>query len=123
MNESPLTGIRVLIVEDQFLIADEMARSVTALGGEPLGPCPTVAAARSHINASRPDVALLDVNLKGEDVFALAADLARMEVPFAFATGYESWMIPPAYRERPRLEKPVSPTSLQRVIATLKREG
>ena len=63
------------------------------------------------------------MNLKGEDVFALAEELARMEAPFAIATGYESWMIPPAYRERPRVEKPVSATALQGTIAALKLRG
>jgi DNA-binding LytR/AlgR family response regulator len=119
-SPGPLAGRRVLIVEDQFLIADEMRRSVIALGGEAIGPCPSVTAARQSVGEQTPDVAFLDVNLRGENVFAFADELARLKVPFAFATGYDSWMIPPAYRDLPRMQKPVSPTALQEAIALLK---
>ncbi|RAK58864.1 response regulator [Phenylobacterium hankyongense] len=118
-EDAPLHGRKVLVVEDQYLIAAELRHTVMALGGEVLGPCATVADAMTLLERSDVDFALLDVNLRGETAFPVAAALDRRGVPFAFATGYEPWVIPPVYRERPRLEKPVSRAKLQELAAQL----
>jgi DNA-binding NtrC family response regulator len=111
-----LSGVNVLIVEDQYLIADEMSRAVTALGGVVVGPCPTVEAAIARLQAEIVGFALLDLNLRGEKVLPVADELIRRDIPFAFATGYEDWVIPPEYRQRPRIQKPVSEPALRKAI-------
>ena len=58
-------------------------------------------------------MALLDVNLKAELVFPLAAELERRETPFAFLTGYDGDTLPERWRERPMLLKPVNPRDLR----------
>lgn len=103
-----LKGRRVLIVEDQYLVADEMRRMISGLGGEVIGPV-----ARSdaglHLLASQPvDLAVLDINLGPENAYPLAAELIRREVPFFFATGCEPWVIPQEFHGVPRLDKPLT---------------
>jgi DNA-binding LytR/AlgR family response regulator len=113
---TPLSGKRVLIVEDQYLIAEDIRRAVTALGGEPLGPCASVAAGRQKISTARPDLALLDINLGNENVFDLADELLTSGVPIIFATGYDDWMIPDRFSACGRLRKPVSRTALEAAV-------
>ena len=68
---------------------------------------PSVADALDLLAAGAPpDAAILDVNLGGEMVFPLAEALRDRGVPFMFATGYDSWALPPAYADVPRCEKP-----------------
>jgi DNA-binding NtrC family response regulator len=113
-----LEGVRVLIVEDQYLIADEMSRAVAALGGAVVGPCPTVETAIARLDSEVVGFALLDLNLRGEQVLPVADELSRRGIPFAFATGYEDWVIPAQYRQRPRIQKPVSDVALRRAIGS-----
>ena len=118
----PLTGLRVLIVEDQYLIADEMRRAVTALGGTVVGPCSTVEDAIAKLKSEKVQFGLLDISLRGEEVLPVADEMMRRGLPFAFATGYEEWVIPPKYRDHPRIEKPASPIALRNALeAAVKR--
>lgn len=116
----PLDGLNVLIVEDQFLIADDLSRAVKALGARVVGPCPTVAIAQATLADQPVDVAILDLNLRGDHVFPLAEELNRRAIPFAFATGYEAWVIPPEFQERPLLHKPVSSAELEKALSGLR---
>lgn len=119
----PLSGVNVLIVEDQYLIADEMSRAITALGGQVVGPCPTVETAIARLDAEEVGFALLDLNLRGEQVLPVADELNNRAIPFAFATGYEDWVIPPEYRKHLRIQKPVSEMALRKAIgAALNRD-
>jgi|SRR5689334_8699899 CheY-like chemotaxis protein len=104
----PLAGRRVLIVEDRYLIASEMADEVGQLGGRVVGPLRDVAAATEAALREPPDLAVLDVNLDGEMVYPLAETLKAKGVPFLFLTGYDADILPPAWRDRPRLSKPVN---------------
>lgn len=113
----PLDGRNVLIVEDRYIIASEMADHVGRLGGHVIGPSPSVAHAKQLLEQGRVDFALLDVNLNGELVFPLAEAMAERGVPFAFLTGYDE--LPAPWRGRPRLEKPVSARRLEELLAAL----
>lgn len=110
---SMLEGRQVLIVEDRYLIASEMADAVRSMGGEVLGPARNLEAAEAIVRERLPDLALLDVNLDGEVVFPLAEELARRKAPFIFLTGYDDEVLPERWRERPRLLKPVNPRALR----------
>ena len=121
-GKSLLQGRKVLIVEDQYLIADDMRRAISGLGGAIIGPCATLRAALDIVELSMPDLAILDINLRGEEVFELAEELTRREIPFIFATGYEDWTIPERFRDRPRLEKPVRPRALREAVERLSGE-
>lgn len=117
----PLAGERVLIVEDRYLIASELADQVTRLGGEVVGPVRNVTAAAELLARQTVQIALLDVNLEGEMVFPLAEALADQGVPIIFLTGYDEEVLPPPWRERPHISKPVDPTRLRAVLDTLAR--
>lgn len=109
----------VLIVEDQYLIADDMRLMVERLGGRVLGPVSRVPTAIAALAGERPDLALLDVNLDGEDVYAVADALRSAAVPFLFTTGYDPWTIDPRFSAAPHLEKPIAMPALMSALRDL----
>lgn len=117
--ETPLAGRRVLIVEDRYVLANDIAKAVDRLGGEVVGPSATVAAAEVLLASSRVDIGLLDVNLGGELVFPIAEALAERDVPFIFLTGYDAAGLPGPWRDRPRLEKPIDARTLGQALIGL----
>lgn len=102
----------ILIVEDEYFLADDVARALTEAGARVLGPVPTAKEAVDLLESGRVDFALLDINLRGLLVYEVADDLSRRGIPFIFATGYDQSQIPEAYQEIPRLEKPFSASQL-----------
>jgi|SRR6185312_185132 len=102
-----LVGRRVLVVEDEYFIADDLAQALDEAGAIVVGPASTVEEAFALLERERPDLAILDINLKGKVSFAIADELARRELPFVFATGYESGAIPDRHAQRPRWQKPL----------------
>ncbi len=106
---SSLKGRRLLIVEDDYLIASDLANALQDLGIEILGPAGSVEAALELVerDGERLDGAVLDINLRDQRVYPVAKALATRGVPFVFATGYDAAAIPQAYAAAPRCEKPV----------------
>src|SRR5437868_3661680 len=102
-----LHGRRVLIVEDEYLLAQDMADYFDDIGAEVLGPAATVADALALINSAEVQGAILDVNLRGERVYPVADVLRQRHVPFVFASGYGGELEPRAYADVPRCIKPV----------------
>ncbi|MFS0774361.1 response regulator [Sphingomonas sp. 1P08PE] len=115
MSSKLLAGRRVLIVEDNFLLALGLTGTLEAAGAEIIGP---VASVRDALDAldPLPDAATLDVQLGEETSFPIADELARRGVPFIFATG-TACAIPAAHRERPICHKPVSDHALLEALA------
>jgi DNA-binding response OmpR family regulator len=119
-----LRNRRVLIVEDRFLVADELTRICRRQGGSIAGPVPDVAGARALAADEPLDLAILDVDLRGEDVFGVAAILERRGVPFLFVTGYGAAQLPEKYRGRPVVLKPFSEADLiERIGRVLHSDG
>jgi two-component system, response regulator PdtaR len=85
----PPDGRLVLVVEDEFLIALDLELLLRRHGWRVLGPAATVAAALRLLRGAMPDVALLDVNLGGELVTPVAAELRARGVPFVLASAYD----------------------------------
>lgn len=109
MGHTSLQGCRVLLVEDDFLIADDFARRLEAVGAEVIGPAATLPAALALYESSeRLDVIILDINLRGTNVFPLAEQLLADGVPFLFCTGYGDEPIRNGLAGVPRFEKPIS---------------
>jgi CheY-like chemotaxis protein len=106
-SKTMLTGRSVLLVEDDFFIAEEMASQLEAGGAEVIGPVASVDAAIELIERTKKiDGAVVDVNLRGVMAWPVADALLRRGVRFVFATGYDSAAIPPRYAEIVRCEKP-----------------
>jgi len=93
-------GRRILVVEDDWLIVADLVQGLEASGAHVIGPIPTLDLALKKLD-QMPDMsgAVLDVNLHGQMVFPLADELRRRQIPFIFATAYESQEFPEAYRD------------------------
>lgn len=100
---------RVLLVEDQALVAMELDAMLGELGCSVVGPCATVADALERINAEPLDGAVLDVTLVNELSFPIAARLQALDVPFFFVTGLSKSTFPAAFQGVTCLVKPVRP--------------
>lgn len=107
MTDSQLAHKRVLVVEDDYLVAMDLVRALERAGAQVIGPAPAVDAALSALDAS-PDGAILDINLGGEMAFPVADALLERGVPFVFATGYDAQVIPPRFVHVKRCEKPMA---------------
>jgi CheY-like chemotaxis protein len=101
-----LTGRRMLVVEDEPLVAMDIRTSLVAAGCEVLGPAGTIAEAKALIEHASFDAALLDLNIEGVSSEELAQMLARKDIPFAFVTGYRRMALPESVRESLLLPKP-----------------
>ncbi|WP_372425999.1 response regulator [Salinarimonas chemoclinalis] len=109
---------RILVVEDEYFIADDLAQALAAEGAEVIGPVGDPREALALIARERIDRAVLDINLRGELVFEVASALKARGVPFVFATGYGANVVPSGLGDVPRWEKPFDATSLARFLAT-----
>lgn len=117
-NAAELAGRRVLIVEDEFLLAMELEALFKRNGSEVIGPASTVEWALALIYNDKPDLALLDVNLKGLRATPVAAALRARRVPFVLVTGYsEAQLSEPELCAAPRLAKPINQRELRRAVA------
>jgi DNA-binding response OmpR family regulator len=112
-------GLRVLVVEDEVIIAMLLEETLHDAGCVVIGPVPRVDMAMEVARAEPLDFALLDVNLAGEKVFPVAELLVERDVPFVFLTGYGRSGLPPAYAQRPALAKPFKLAALLSVITAL----
>jgi CheY-like chemotaxis protein len=113
-----LKGRRVLVVEDEYLIAIDLASALEDAGAEVVGPTGTVAGALELLekHGGHLDGAVLDVNVGDERVYPVADALAARGVPFVLATGYDETSVPVAYASAPRIEKPVDKSRLMRLL-------
>ncbi len=116
-----LQGFRVLVAEDQLLIADTIVQALEDEGCVIVGPVPRVAEAVALASDERLDGALLDMKLSRERCFPIAEALAARDVPFAFLTGYGESALPPAWQAVPRLSKPLDFSALVQLASQLFR--
>jgi DNA-binding response OmpR family regulator len=116
----PLTGHRILVVEDEYLIAMGLKRWLLAAGATVAGPVPSVDQALALIDDGGLTAAVLDVNLgDGNTVYPVASELGALGVPYLFATGDVKLSGADAYRDRPRLTKPYLEAELVRALVEL----
>ena len=122
-TKGPMSGMTVLVVEDDFIVAYDMQMLLEEQGARVLGPAASLAEAQELLAQDRPTVAVLDVNLGGEYVFPLADELLAQDVPFVFATAYadDDRLFPEQARTAPRLSKPVLPNVLIGQLLRIKR--
>jgi CheY-like chemotaxis protein len=112
-----LRGRRILIVEDEFIVAYDLAQSFEQVGAEVVGPVGSVASALALLATETTlHIAVLDINLGSEKVYPVADAMRERGVPFVFATGYDQAAIPGTYHDVPRFEKPLDIQGLARVL-------
>ena len=114
-----LTGKRLLMVEDEFLVGMMAKKLLEGLGAIVIGPYARLADGLAAARLERFDGALLDFNLAGESAEPLADFLITHGVPFVFLTGYQRDSIDRRYANVPLLQKPIEPESLERVLVSL----
>jgi len=114
---SELHGLRILIVEDNFLVADLISEVLADHGCEVVGPVPSLERGWKLAHEEALDGAVLDVNLAGELSFPIARTLAEREIPFLFLTGYDDAMaVPEAYQAVQRISKPFDQEHLVAIV-------
>lgn len=114
---SDLFGLKILIVEDEYILATDLARNLEQAGDDVLEPVTSVAGAmRTLADADKVEAAILDIDLRGEPVFPLADELVRRRVPFLFYTGYDDILIPKRFRQTPRVAKPANWRDIRRLL-------
>ncbi len=112
-----LNGVRVLLVEDELIIAMQVAKDLTDAGCIIMGPYKGVDGALKAVGDKPVDIAVLDVNLGGRLVYPVAEVLAQRGVPFIFTTGYDRKTLPPSYADRPVIRKPIERSALFDILA------
>ncbi len=116
--ESKLSGLRVLLVEDSFLVATSIARLLEDLGCRVVGPFATSEDALKAAGSGGCDLGLLDINLGTGTSESVADTLEQLGVPFLFVTSYQSpAMTSPRFAARRIVHKPLSRESLRAALA------
>jgi len=117
-----LQGRRILVIEDDYLVAIVLGDLLEEAGAQVIGPIGNVDEAITFIedNSTAFDSAVLDVNLHGRRSYPIADALVSHHIDFVFTTGYGAEAIDEAYRRYPRCEKPISQ---EKLIAALTERG
>jgi CheY-like chemotaxis protein len=112
-------GMRVLLAEDEFLIALAVAEELEAKGCTVLGPFQNIAAACAAATAESFDFALLDINMNGEMAYSVADAVAARQIPFVFLSGYNASTLPERFHAVPTISKPCDPAILTKKLSEL----
>ncbi|WP_026789673.1 response regulator [Pleomorphomonas oryzae] len=108
----------ILIVEDEWLIAEDYASTLHQAGYRIVGPYPSVEEGIAAVDAEPVDAALLDIQLQDEMSFPVAERLQERNIPFAFLSGYSRQHLPPKLASCELVPKPVAQRTL---LATVKK--
>jgi DNA-binding response OmpR family regulator len=114
-----LEGAKILVVEDEFLVATLIEDILKDAGCLVSGPIPRLADALDAADHGTYDAAILDVNLGGDRIDSVADALSRRSVPFMFVTGYNIGALPGGHTQRPRLCKPFKMADLLDALSSL----
>ncbi|MGP7796840.1 response regulator [Sphingomonas sp. CLY1604] len=116
----PLNDRRILVVEDEYMLAHDLCDALQEAGAIPIGPEPSVQAALMRIASEEQiDAAILDVNLNNETVFPVADLLTDRHVPFLFASGYGSEVFTERFAGAVNCNKPLDMRAVLRALAGL----
>lgn len=119
MSTANLAGMRLLLVEDQMLVAMEVESFLKDIGCEVIGIAGTLEQAMRLSRELAFDATIVDVNLDGEMAWPAVDVLLERNIPFVLASGYGSSAFPQAYRDMTQLEKPVGRNELQRALVEI----
>ena len=108
-----LAGLRIAVIEDEFLVAMQLGQMLRDLGAEVVGPASNVAAAEKLLTDSAIDGAVLDMRLGNETSAPLAEHLLKRGVPVILTTGYGEDSLPEGLTKMPRLSKPYTKSGFE----------
>lgn len=116
----PIPGGTALLVEDSLIIAMDAEDILLRLGAERVATASSIALGLGEIEAARPNLAILDINLGAETSLPIADRLKALAIPYLFATGYgEQAKLPPAHADAIVLQKPYTIEGVARAVRTL----
>lgn len=118
--QKPLSGRRVLVVEDEYFLADDIVQILKEMGARIVGPVGDLEEATNLVNGDIAiDAAVVDVNLRSELAFPLARILRARKVPFVFTTGYDCSSIEQEFQDIQLWEKPLDLAAMARDLVDL----
>lgn len=112
-------AVRILIIEDEFLVADYLENIVREMGHDDVLVAHDLSTGMTLLNAAAPDFAILDVNVGDALVFPLAAELLQRKIPFVFSTAKSQEWLPDEWRNYPIVPKPLETGKLAAAMAAL----
>jgi CheY-like chemotaxis protein len=107
-----LEALRILIVEDEYFLAADLARTLETRGAKVVGPVGSLEEAEKAVEGPGFDLAILDMNLRGDMAFPIADRLAERGIPFLITTGYNDGSLPDRFSVVPTIEKPFDSSQL-----------
>ena len=117
VSSGPLAGRRVLVIEDEYFLADDIVRTLSELGARIVGPFGDLGEAIDIVDRDVAiDAAIVDINLRTEMVFPLARVLRARRVPFVFTTGYDASSIEPEFQDVRIWGKPLDLAAMAREL-------
>jgi DNA-binding response OmpR family regulator len=120
VKAGPLSGSRILVIEDEYFLGDDIARELAALGARVIGPIGELEEATAIVDGDVAiDAAVVDINLRSEMVFPLVRVLRARNVPLVFATGYDKDSIATEFQDIRLLEKPLNLPAMARELAAM----
>jgi DNA-binding NtrC family response regulator len=122
-QDTPLKGTRVLIVEDEYYLADDLSRALSSAGAEIVGPVGTLDDAERKVGEGGFDCAVVDMNLRGDFTHALAEHLGNAGIPFVVATGYNRSSLPESLADAARVEKPFAPDEVVELLVRMRQNS
>lgn len=123
MAMGDVAGCRVLVVEDETLIAILIEDVLGAMECQIVGPAAKLETALQLARNETFDIAILDITLRGGKVYPVAEELIARGIPFALASGYGDWALPPPLRDQQRLMKPFNVAALEEKVRSLCAEA
>src|SRR4051812_30322123 len=105
-RDAKLDGCRVLIVEDEHLLAMDLEDPLKSNGARIIGPYADLDAAYRRAEQDHFDVAIIDINLRDEAAYPIADELVRQRIPFCFCTGYDTSVVPERFADARVFQKP-----------------
>lgn len=120
---SPLSGRRILVVEDESMVAWALEDMLADLGCTVVGSAARVDQALAMVATHAFDAAVLDINLNGEGSYPIADALISRGLPFVFSTGYNQSSLPAAYSDLPFMQKPLERSRLSTALTKLLSPG
>jgi DNA-binding response OmpR family regulator len=122
MERESLRGRRILVVEDEIMIAMMLESALTDAGCDVVGPCSSLVEANSAIDLGKLDGAILDINLRGETSFGIARTLMMQHVPIVVVSGYTPDVLPGDVKIESFHEKPFQSAAIMCSLADAIRD-